>query len=103
MSPGSRQCATKVRQRGLFSSLISRRDARCFNSFNQLQCAGRTASGGGGECGVPDLQADLDGTNSGKPRHQQPKDSDPRSPTKLSNACEAGVRRLWLHALLVHR
>ena len=103
MSPNRRQGATKARQRGVFSSLISRRDSRCFNSLNQLQCAGRTASGGGGERRVPDLQADLDRTNSGKRRHQQPKESDPRSPTKLSNAREAGVRRLWLHAPLVHR
>ena len=103
MSPGAGQRAAKARQRRMFPRLISRSDTRRFNSIHQLECSGRTANGRRYDRRVPDLQADLHRTNRGKRCHEHSKDGDPHSPTKLSDACVGGVRRLWLHPPLVHR
>jgi hypothetical protein len=94
MSPGTGQGAAKARQRSMLFCLICGGDTRRFNSIYQRKGAGRTANGGGDDGRAPDLQADLDGTNHGKRRDEQPEYGDPHSPTKLSDACEAGVRRL---------
>ena len=103
MSPGGGQRAAKARQRCVLFDLVGRGDTRRFNSLDQLERAGRTANGRGDERGIPDLEADLYGTNQGKRRNEQPKDGDSHGPTKLSDTREAGVRRFCLHVLLVHR
>src|SRR5687767_2160601 len=42
--PGRRKGPTELRERSLLLGLISRSNAGCFNSFDQLQGADRTAS-----------------------------------------------------------
>jgi hypothetical protein len=64
--PRRRNGSSELRERGMLFRLIGRRNPCCFDSFDQLESASRTAGMQRDDCGVPDLQADLDGTDRGK-------------------------------------